>query len=199
MPDLAHAVQFFQSAYTILLALALGEAFKQFVPDGDRDIRWDRLPSLLAFLFTIFPFFHGMNQYMYITYLHQPAVNLATVSGPLLFDGMAFMVMAAAFFVLSRSLSPSHWFRFYVSTLVLLVVDTVWIAISMYRGSSLQPWLILNMIVASILVSVLIIQRGKKYVDDHMPPWNSPPWICAGMLIISTTIDYAWMRSYFFQ
>jgi hypothetical protein len=55
MTDLAHAVQFLQAAYTILLGLAFGEAFKQFVPDGDQRIRWDRLASLLAFLFMISP------------------------------------------------------------------------------------------------------------------------------------------------
>jgi hypothetical protein len=48
MTDLTSSIQFLQTAFTILLGLALGEAFKQFVPDGDQDIRLDRLPSLFA-------------------------------------------------------------------------------------------------------------------------------------------------------
>jgi hypothetical protein len=199
VPDLVHAVQFFQAIYGILLALALGEAFKQFVPDGDQDMRWDRLPFLIAFLFTIFPFFHGMNQYMYITYLHRPTLSVAEVSGQLLFDSAMFMGMAGTFFVLSRSLSPNHWFRYYIATLVLLAVDTVWIVAAIYRGSELYPWLILNIIVVSILASVLRTQYGKKFDHQKLPDWHSPPWICAYLLIASTTIDYAWMQNYFFQ
>ena len=49
--DLAHAVQFLQAAIAIILGLALGEALKQFVPDGDKDIRKDRGPLLFAFFF----------------------------------------------------------------------------------------------------------------------------------------------------
>jgi hypothetical protein len=181
------------------MGLALGEAFKQFVPDGDKNIRWDRLPFLVAFLFTIFPFLHGMYQYMHITYVKHPDLALAAVSGGLLFDGVTFMGMAGIFFILSRSLSPNHWFRFYISTLVLLGIDTVWIAVAVYRGSLLWPWLILNLIVASILGSVLTIQRGKTYTDEKITGPTSPPWICAYLLIASTTIDYAWMQNYFFQ
>ena len=199
MTELAHAVQFFQGGFTILMALALGEAFKQFVPDGDKDIRWDRLPSLVAFLFTIFPFFHGMTQYMYITYLRATGLGLAEVSEYLLFDGIMFMGMAGVFFVLSRSLSPSHWFRFYLSTLVLLAVDTIWISAAIYRGSQLQPWLILNIIAAGILVSVLRTQHGVTYADKPPLPWTSPPWICAILFVTSTIIDYGWMQRYFFQ
>src|ERR1700719_5182197 len=104
MTDLVHAVQFLQAAYTILLALAFGEAFKQFVPDGDQEIRWDRLPLLLAFLFMIFPFYHGMSRYFYSTYLHDPTARLSPVAGILMFDGVCFLLMSACFFVLSRSL-----------------------------------------------------------------------------------------------
>jgi hypothetical protein len=198
VPDLVHAVQFFQATYTILLALALGEAFKQFVPDGDQNIRWDRFPSLVAFLFTIFPFFQGMSQYMYATYLHQPGLTLSAVSVQLFFDSIMFLLMAGTFFVLSRSLSPNHWLRYYVATLVLLAVDTVWILASNYHGAGLQVWLILNILVVSILASVITRQRGEEFDNKQIPGLTSPPWICACLLIVSTTIDYVWFWDYFF-
>jgi hypothetical protein len=196
----ANAVQFFQGAYTILLGLALGEAFKQFLPDGDENIRWDRLPSLLAFLLMILPFFQGMSSYIYATYSSHPNLDLAAVEEFLLFDGMIFLVMSAIFFVLSRSLSPNHWFRFYIAMLTLIVVDSVWISVSLYRGSSLQFWLVLNIIVAALFASVLTVQAGNELPAKKLPPLTSPPWISVAILAVSTTIDYAWMlRNYFFQ
>jgi hypothetical protein len=198
MTDLVHAVQFLQTAYTILLALAFGEAFKQFVPDGDKDIRWDRLPSLLAFLFMIFPFFHGMSRFFYITYLHQPGGELATVAGFLMFDGMMFLVMAAIFFVLSRSLSLNHWSRFYIALLVLLTVDSVWIGVSLYRGADVLPWLILNVILAALLVIVLICWRNDKPYDEINSPPCLPSWICAIAIFGTTVADYIWMHKFYF-
>jgi hypothetical protein len=54
MTDLTSSIQFLQTGFTILLGLALGEAFKQLVADGDQDIKRERVPSLFAFLFMIF-------------------------------------------------------------------------------------------------------------------------------------------------
>jgi dolichyl-phosphate-mannose--protein O-mannosyl transferase len=69
MSSLSHAVGFLQAAYTIVLGLALTEGFKQFVPDRDEEIDWDRFWPLFGFVFLIFPFFHGMSRYLYTTYL----------------------------------------------------------------------------------------------------------------------------------
>ena len=65
MTDLTHAIQFLQTAFTILLSLAFGESFRQLVPDADQDVRWERFYSLAAFVFMIFPFFHGMTRYFF--------------------------------------------------------------------------------------------------------------------------------------
>ena len=71
--DVADAIGFFKGAFTIVMALALGESLKQFVAEravneGDRTIQWDRLPALISFLFLIVPFYQGMSRYFYITY-----------------------------------------------------------------------------------------------------------------------------------
>jgi hypothetical protein len=190
MNDLTHAVQFFQTGYTILLALAFGEALKQFVPDGDQIIRWDRLPSLLAFLFMIFPFFHGMSRYFYITYLHTPDGRLAPVAFYIMLDGMVFMTMAAFFFVMSRSLSPGHWKRFYFTLLTLLAVDTAWIGVSLIRGVPVLPWLELNAILAVVLIGVLLYVRSETSVGA--------PRICAVVTFATTIASYVWMSDFYF-
>jgi hypothetical protein len=192
MTDLSHAIQFFQTGFTILLGLALGEAFKQLVPDGDQDIRSDRVPLLLAFLFMIFPFFHGMSRYFYTTYLTHPEARLAPVAGHIMFDGLVFMTLGALFFGMCRSLSPAHWVRFYGFLLFLLGVDTIWIVISMVNFKvPLLPWLVLNVVLAAILAIVLLKWGG----DSNAP---QPLRICAAATLVSTVVGYVWMSNFYF-
>src|SRR5690349_3178439 len=130
-------VIFFRSAFTVVLALALGEAFKQFVTDriaGEGRyqepkpdfpiILWTRLPALLSFLFLIWPFFQGMNRYFNKTY--QSGSMPQPYSLYLSIDGILFTVEAALFFVMSRALPVAKWRLFYLCTLGLLVVDSIW-------------------------------------------------------------------------
>lgn len=55
--------------FSIVLALALGEAFKQCVSERENGaIQWDRMLALLTFLLLILPFYQGMNRYLLQTY-----------------------------------------------------------------------------------------------------------------------------------
>lgn len=107
-----------------MLALALGEAFKTVVIEGEF-IHWNRLYSLGSFLLLILPFYQGMNRYLLVTYgvggsLPQPYAPF------LIIDGAAFMVESALFFVLSRTLRLEEWQKFYWVVFVLLVFDSLW-------------------------------------------------------------------------
>jgi hypothetical protein len=198
MSDLAHAIQFFQTGITILLGLALGEAFKQLVPDGDQDIRSDRVASLMAFLFMIFPFFHGMSRYFYTNYLTHSEAKLGPVAGHIMFDGSVFMTIAVLFFVLCRSLSPNHWIRFYTFLLALLAVDTVWIVVSMIFGAPLLSWLILNIILAGLLLVTLRTFWPQQPYDDNNKPPMAPGWLCALYTFSTTLLSYLWMSDFYF-
>jgi hypothetical protein len=198
MTDLTHAIQFFQTGVTILLGLALGEAFKQLVPDGDQDIRSDRVASLMAFLFMIFPFFHGMSRYFYTTYLTHPDARLGPVAGHIMFDGAVFMTLATLFFVMCRSLSPNHWIRFYTFLLALLSVDTVWIIISMISGAPLLPWLILNIVLAVLLLVTLKTFWPDQAYDDNNRPPMAPGWLCALYTFSTALLGYVMMRDFYF-
>jgi hypothetical protein len=190
MNDLTHAVGFLQNAYTILLALALGETFKQFVPDGaKKEIEWNRLPSLLALLFLIFPFFHGMGRYLYVMYLSKKP-PFHEVAGFLMWDGICFMCLSAFLFVMSRSLSPMHWRRFYISLLCLLVIDSVWAAVALYRGVQVQPWLYLNGALA--IAAVCVLASGPK-CDSIVPSI-----FCAVATLVTCIISYFWMSGFYF-
>jgi hypothetical protein len=197
--DLTHAIQFLQAAFTILLSLAFGEAFKQLVPDGDDDMRWDRFWSLLAFIVMIFPFFHGMTRHFYTTYLTHPKTELATVAPWLMFDGIMFMSMSAMFFVMSRSLTPSHWPRFFIAISGLLLVDTVWSGMTIYRGINLWPFICLN---TSLFVSLggIALWYRRVALPSEIGKFSWGPTFCCAIACFSTTtIDYIWMQRFFFN
>jgi hypothetical protein len=189
--DVVHAVGFLQTAYTILLALALGEAFKQFIVDGtEKAVQWNRLPALLSFLFLIFPFFHGMSRYFFVTYL-RPSTVPQSYAGFLMFDGIIFMCLSAFFFAMSRSLASSQWQRYYCFLLSLLLVDSIWIFVVLWRGIAVKPWLILNFILATVLITVLALYKSRS---DSL----RPPIVCAFAILLTTTISYLAMRDFYF-
>lgn len=159
--DVIDAVSFFQRAFTIVLALALGEAFKQFVTDKEeKGMQWDRLPALLTFLFMVFPFFHGMNRYFFRTYLNPtPSKSYAVY---LLFDGIMFMTESALFFVMSRSLAGIQWRRYFIALLLLLAVDTGWGSVELSQTPDITYWLTLNIALAVILGIVMSYFWSKE-------------------------------------
>jgi hypothetical protein len=197
--ELTHAVQFLQAVFTILLSLAFGEAFKQLVPDGDQDMRWDRFWSLFAFIVMIFPFFHGMTRYFYTTYLTHPSTELATVALWLMFDGVMFMTMSAMFFVMSRSLTPNHWLRFFIALWGLLTVDTGWSGVSISRGINLWPFIDLNAALAVVLGGIFLYYRKTKLPSEKGKFSWGPTFYCAIACSGTTIIDYIWMRDFFFS
>ncbi len=177
--DIVDAVTFFQRAFTIVLALALGEAFKQFVADKEeKTIHWDRLPALLTFLFMIFPFFHGMNRYIYTTYINSMS-SMESYAGYLMFDGIIFMGESATFFVMSRSLSLIQWRRFLYALITLLAIDSVWIIVEHSKIPNTILWLSCNALIAIVSVWFLYYRRNVEK--------PKAPLIVAAMCAFATT------------
>lgn len=188
--DLKYGAAFVQGTYAILLSLALSEAFKQFVPDSDKDISWNRLPSLLGFLFLIIPFLHGMSRYFYSDYFHVASAPPHFAKN-LLIDGIAFMLLAASFFVMSRSLSPKHWRRLYCAVFFLLLVDSIWIVIAISHGVPIQSWLMLNGALFVVMVAVMLFIRSSESI--------AAPIIFATVALCTTILSYIWTYSFYFS
>jgi hypothetical protein len=192
MNSLQHAVGFLQNAYTIVLALALTEGFKQFIDDNrERNIFWDRTWSLVGFLFMIFPFFHGMSRYLYSTYL-AAGVAPAGFAGHLMFDGIAFMAMSACFFIMSRSLQPDRWKRYYCALVVLLGVDSAWIGVALWHGvQPVRTWLYLNAVLAVVLA--VTYYRSREHEESRFAPAAA-----AVTIFLTTLASYVLMQDFYF-
>ncbi len=156
-------VKSLQGIYAIVIALSIGEAFKQFVPDADlgsdrRAVRWDRLPLLCSLLVLVVPFFHGMTRFLSDMYAQDKIDGYYGIW--LLIDCSVFTVEAGLFFILARSLSKDLWLRFGWTVMVLLLLDVAWgVLVWTCRTSSISSWVIINVLSAPCLAGVLLAFR----------------------------------------
>jgi hypothetical protein len=188
------AVDNLQRIFTIVLALSLGEAFKQFVSDHavkpeDRTIRWDRLMALCAFLLLLIPFYHGMGRYFFDVYQTPPRPE--PYSRYLLIDSLAFIAMASLFFVMCRELPAVQWRRFYCAVVGILLIDMVWgIGVWLSHRQANAEWLILNAIALPVLVIILAVFRSPRSTFG--------PILALLAMIVRTVADYWVSWSFFF-
>lgn len=172
---MSQIVENIQSVYTIVLALAVAEAFNQAIkenkPKEERPsttfASWfdcfhhSRFVSLIVFLLMVVPFFQGNQKYLYLQYieplhgLNPPKVVKALW---LNFDCTIFSLEAGLFFVMARSLSALRWQQFYASIIVLLSLDFVWALIEKSRGAAVPPeWLWYDIIMALVLGVIIVL------------------------------------------
>jgi hypothetical protein len=102
-----------------------------------------------------------------------------------------FLISSALFFILSRSLSPNHWQRFYGALLLLLLVDSMWIGVALCRGIQVvKPWLQFDIILGAILIFVRLSFRKEDSIV--------PPVLCAIATFTTTALSYYVMRDFYF-
>jgi hypothetical protein len=191
--------------FSIVLALALGEAFKQAVAEHrpgtatGGDIQWDRLPALLTFLFLILPFYQGMNRFLLLNYGGEPASQHHYSAITLIIDGWAFLAESAVFFAMSRNLANSRWQYFYWIVLFLLIVDTLWgfsgpLHPRNETAPVLQNWMVLNFVFA--VGVLLLIFVGRKLSDARTAIVAIAGTIA---MFIRTVIDYVLSWDFYFS
>jgi hypothetical protein len=191
--------------FSIVLALALGEAFKQCVADHHPEaadggsIQWDRIPALLTFLLLILPFYQGMNRYLLLTYGGVPVSGHRYSAIGLIIDGLAFMIESAAFFAMSRNLDRTRWRYFYCIVLVLLLVDTCWGFSAQLRpydktASFLRGWMVLNLASSVVLFGIIFVGPKLKgwFVRRKLTDGDLAIAIIGTLaMLVRTCIDYA--------
>jgi hypothetical protein len=164
-----------QAIYTIVLGLAIAEAFNQTIKDSKPEtekhaatfINWldclhqTRFVSLIVFLLLAVPFFQGNQKYLYLQYiepLHLPHPPKSISAMWLNFDCLVFSLEAGLFFVMSRSLSARRWQQFYATIALLLLLDFVWALMERFHGASVPTeWLWFDIVAAIILVAIIVV------------------------------------------
>jgi hypothetical protein len=194
--QLRSSVESLSRIFLVILALAIGEACKQFVADkpaSERDshIHWDRIWALLAFMVLVVPFSHGMSRYFFQIYQGVSPPN--PYSAFLLVDTFVFTVESVLFFVLSRSLPLVLWRRFYATVGLLLLLDIVWGSfVAYHHAPKVVNWVLIN-VVAVLFYGPLLLHFRKR------EPSPTIPRICAAVLILRTVADYWLNFSFYFS
>lgn len=175
--------------FSIVLALALGEAFKQYVSERhDGAIQWDRTFALLTFLLLILPFYQGMNKYLLQTYGGTAPSSAGFSPVFLIFDGVAFLIESALFFAMSRNLANSRGAYFYWIVLALLAVDSLWGVSAIQHASegakvTIMSWIKLN--VGFVLFLLFLILGLKRWL-----PVLAVVAIGTIAMLVRTIMDY---------
>ena len=189
-------VQSLQWIYTVVVALAIGEAIGRVVGDnnssGDRRIQWNRIAALISFVFIVVPFYHGMGRYLQTVYdpTSPPSAFGWSYGIFLLLDVAVFGMEAFLFFVLARSLAPSDWRRFYGAVLFLLGLDILWGAfVWAIHTNSIKWWVVVNVVTWPVLFLLLCarIDKGRSW------------FVYAPVIILLRTVyDYSLTWSFYF-
>lgn len=193
--EIIFTVEVLERTFLILLALAIGEAIKQFIGDPAKKeihIQWWRLPSLLAFLLLIIPFSHGMVMYLHDAYCSAPLVNYG---GYLLEDVVAFTTEAILFFVLSRRLDIEFITSFYVSIIILLGVDSVWGFLVSYHRPDISNWLRLNF--GAFIIFCLLVTSYQVFFNNKHGA-KCVAIVGVNLMLIRTALDYYLNWSFYF-
>jgi len=173
--SMTEIVENIQSIYTIVLALAIAEAFNQAIKENKPEkekhattlANWfdcvhpTRFISLIVFLLLAAPFFQGNQKYLYLQYiepLHQLNPPKSISASWLNFDCLVFTLEAGLFFVMSRSLSARRWQQFYATIAVLMAVDFIWAALERWHGAAVpREWLWFDIIAVMVLVVIIAV------------------------------------------
>lgn len=156
-----------QKIYAVVIALAISQAIRSLLkgPDGVTEITWSQLspglPSFVAFLVTLVPFWHGMNRHLDRCYLEKTA---GVVQGALLLDFGTFFLEAIALFAAGWSLRSGVETFWYLGGL--LGLDMIWAFISHqihFPGtrSHAVKWSVINVVAA--LFAILVITYPFQY------------------------------------
>lgn len=192
-PDKAteRSVDSVQKIYAVVIALAISQAIQSLLKGpGAADITFKQLspglPSFVAFLVTLVPFWHGMNRHLDRCYLEK---SDSVVQGALLLDFGTFFLEAIALFAAAWSLRSGIETFWYLGGL--LCIDMVWAVISHQihfpgKKSHAVRWSVIN--VAALLLAILIIAY----------PFQAKPLVLMVVAVLRSIADYVICWDFYF-
>ena len=171
--------------YAVVIGLALSQSVQTLITKnatGGADLQVNSLvggaPAFVALLFTLVPFWHGMNRHLDRCYLSKDG---EVAQGALILDFGVFFIEAVLLFVTGWSLR-SGLVRFFCLG-ALLIVDTLWGFVSHQihfsgRHSHVVGWAVINMI--AVIAAVLVIAF----------PFEHKPFVLMTIAIARSIVDY---------
>jgi len=179
---LERTVDSIATIYAVVIALAISESIETLFA-GNLHSAADLLskfrtgsPAFIAFLFTVVPFWHGMNRHLVRCYLEREG-NVK--QGPLLFDLFTFIIESILLFVAGWALRPGV--VSFICLGVLLLIDSVWGLAS----HVIHPPFLESHVLRWVLINVIAV--GLGYVAYRL---SGSLWILAFFAVARTITDY---------
>lgn len=185
--------------YTVVIGVALSAAVVGVV-DLDAGLKSATLVStslFIAFVVTLFPFFHGALRHLDDAYIENENDHIK--AGALVIDFILLFLHALAFVVLSLLIvKPAHFAWVLV---VLIAIDVVWGVFAHFASSSKgsltaeSKWTIINFVFVGLVVSYLVIQDiTLNELAEPIKLAIPVAFVCT----IRTLVDYVWCRDFYF-
>lgn len=177
---------------TVVIAIAIAQAIQSFLKDasGTANLSLERLlpgiPGLVAFLFTLVPFWHGMNRHLDRCYLEK---TTGVAQGALLLDFATFFIEAGLLFAAGWSLRSGISTFYYLG--LLLGVDMIWAFVSHQihfpgRKSHAKKWSLINIV--AIFLAFLVVTF----------PFESKALVLMGIAVLRSIADYGFCWAFYF-
>lgn len=184
------SVDSLQRIYAFVVALAVARSVEAaFVSEGALVWAPERMPVLVAFVFTVVPFFHGMNRHLDRCYVERHDEH---VQGALLADFAVFFLEAAMLFAFATSIRSG--LEGFLILAALLALDTLWGMISHWihyrdESASSRTWAAVNAVFVVLLLLVYFLEGYAEPVK---------PWILALLAVVRTVVDYKLSWAFYF-
>ena len=194
-----NSVRSLVSLYTVVIGVALSLALVNIidVSQGLQSFTLSNLFLFVAFIATLFPFFHGALRHLDDAYIENKNDHIK--DGALVIDFVLLFVHALVFVVMSLLLKKPGHFAWVLSSL--LAIDVIWGVFAHFGSSSkmsLTPelkWAIINIVFISLTASYLV--ANDIYLADPAEPIKlSLPIMFA--CVIRSIADYSWCRAIYF-
>lgn len=184
-----------QELYTVAVGIALALAVGELMQGADGDpIYWTRVPTFVAFLATLIPFYHGAMRHLDEVYIQEGGRYVR--GGALLADFLLLFLEACFFFVIARLLGEARSAAW--ALVALLTLDAGWgLAVhllfvrSQTRWAEVR-WVVINSVAAPTLAIALVATSSMAKQEDLAAT-------IIGVVAVARTIgDYWWSwRLYF--
>lgn len=193
-----NSVRSLVNLYTVVIGVALSLAVLGVV-DAERGLESATMPAVLlfiAFVATLFPFFHGALRHLDDAYIENENPHIR--DGALVVDFVLLFVHALVFVVLSLLLKkPGHFAWVLVA---LLFIDVIWGLFVTFGPSSPKSgaegrWTLIN-VVFVIAGATYLVWADVTLADVTAP--SKLAILVAAVCVLRTVVDYVWCRTFYF-
>ena len=199
-----NSVRHLANFYTVIAGLALTTAVYQLVNEksGLLPFTWPKLLLCLAFLVTLFPFYHGALRHLDVTYVEVKAGSKEPKAGAFIGDFALLFTQSCLFIVLAIEITEPVLFTLVYAGLLLF--DTIWAVLANWafsaptNGKQELTWAAINFCTLCVVFAFMYSQGLVDNLTTNVNPLTIGIVTCV-IAWVRTIVDYwaSWKHGYY--